>query len=247
MKSKVHNTYPLEDVMALAVMAQRINGDYLAQAVKDYDDNGDVVRERHSNKELIRFGTGEFPGIAAYLTDVDDDGNIVPNFSTQNVADDEDLEVAQEIISYYTGLMFKAIGGKINQFEERVLEIVKAGTVSNYDFGVVASLPKSYTRNVEREAVEEKQLELSDGSNFIGQVGKAIDVDLEIMRFNFIQKLNCYVVNGKDAVGNLIVFFTSNADFNGLSNLKIRGRVKRHQTSKYHGGKETVFNYVKKI
>jgi hypothetical protein len=245
MKSRVQDTYPLEDVMALAVMAQRINGEYLTNPTREFDDEGVVIKINHSNKDLIRFGTGT--SMYKTSTFVDSDGNKFADYSMTNVADEEDLEVAQEIISYYTGLMFKAIGGKINQFEERVLEIVKTGEVSSYDFGVIASLPKSYARNVEREAVEEKQRELSDNSQFIGQVGKTIDLDLDIMRFNFIQKLNCYVVNGVDADGNLVVFFTSNEDFNGPTSLKVRGRVKRHQNSNYHGGKETVFNYVKAI
>jgi len=44
------------------------------------------------------------------------------------------------------------------------------------------------------------------------------------------------------------VFFTSNADdFNGMRCGNIKGRVKRHQVSNMHGGKETVLNYVKRI
>ena len=243
--ARTNTTFPLEDVMALAVMAQRINGGYLTNAKRHFDNEGVVINVQHANKDLIRFGLdARSIGKGTFQ---DKNGNMVADYSTQNIADDEDLEVATEIISYYTGLMFKAIGGKINQFEERVLEIVKSGKVSLYDFGVIASLPKSYERNVAREAVEQRQRELSDNSQHIGQVGNTVDLELEIMRFNFIQKLNCYVVNGVDAGGNLVVFFTSNEDFNGPTSLKVRGRVKRHQTSNYHGGKETVFNYVKKI
>ena len=97
--------YPLEDVMALAVMAHRMNDDYLVHGVTDTNDRQEVVRRRFANKDLIKFGLG-----ISKLPSVDLDGN--PDFRADNVADDEDLEQAQEIIAYYQGLMMKAISGK---------------------------------------------------------------------------------------------------------------------------------------
>lgn len=233
--------YPLEDVMALAVMAHRINDDYLVHAVTDTNDRQEVVRRRFANKDLIKFGLG-----ISKLPSVDLDGN--PDFRADNVADDEDLEQAREIISYYQGLMMKAISGKINTFEERVLQVVRDNEVSVRDIGVAASLPKSYARSVEREKVEETQRALSVDSQPVGAVGETMDLDLEILRMNYIQKLMCHVVNAKDAAGNLIVFFTSKEhEFKGKTQVNVRGRIKRHQVSSYHGGNETVLNYVKVV
>ena len=233
--------YPLEDVMALAVMAHRINDDYLVHAVTDTNDRQEVVRRRFANKDLIKFGLG-----ISKLPSVDLDGN--PDFRADNVADDEDLEQAQEIISYYQGLMMKAISGKINTFEERVLHVVRDSEVSVRDIGVVASLPKSYARSVEREQVEETQRALSVDSQHIGAIGDTVEIDLNIMRMNYIQKLDCHVVNGKDEKGNLVVFFTSkDREFMDKEQVKIRARVKRQQVSSYHGGNETVLNYVKVV
>jgi hypothetical protein len=233
--------YPLEDVMALAVMAHRINDDYLVHGVTDTNDRQEVVRRRFANKDLIKFGLG-----ISKLPSVDLDGN--PDFRADNVADDEDLEQAQEIISYYQGLMMKAISGKINTFEERVLHVVRDSEVSVRDIGVVASLPKSYARSVEREQVEETQRALSVDSQHIGAIGDTVEIDLNIMRMNYIQKLDCHVVNGKDEKGNLVVFFTSkDREFMDKEQVKIRARVKRQQVSSYHGGNETVLNYVKVV
>ena len=181
---RIDNTtaYPLKDAMALAVMAQRINDDYLPRDDIKKDAEGELISCRVANKDLIKYGLGILqPTNSSYQFS----GQF--QFYTDNVADEDDLEVAQEIISYYTGLMFKAIGGKINEFEERVLEIVKADTVTAYDIGVIASLPKSYARNVEREAGEQKQRELSDSSMHISTVGDTVNVDVEIMRFNVVQ------------------------------------------------------------
>ena len=233
--------YPLEDVMALAVMAHRINDDYLVVALTETNDRQEVVRRRFANKDLIKFGLG-----ISKLTSVDLDGN--PDFRADNVADDEDLEQAQEIISYYQGLMMKAISGKINTFEERVLQVVRDSKVSVRDIGVVASLPKSYTRSVAREEVELEQRALSADSQHIGAIGDTVEIDLTIMRMNYIQKLMCHVVNGKDEKGNLVVFFTSkDKEFMDKDQVNIRARIKRQQVSSYHGGKETVLNYVKVV
>jgi len=234
-----NTTYPLRDVMAASVMAYRLNGDeYVTNTVAEYDENDKHVIRKHANKHLMLFT----------ITDATPPRNFNCNdFWFENVADEEDYEVADTIISYYTGLMLKAISGNINDFEQRVLNLVKADCVSANDFGIVASLPKSYFRSVERDAVEAQQRVLSDDSQYVGKIGETVELAIDVLRCNFIQKLNCYVVNARTG-NNLIVFFTSNAnDFDGMRCGNIKGRVKRHQNSNYHGGKETVLNYVKKI
>ena len=151
-RSDFNATHPLQDVMALAVMAQRINNDYLTHDESVAGVYGDLTAppavKRYSNKNLMRFGMGY--NLPNKLTD--EDGN--PLYGTQNVADEEDLEQAQEIISYYQGLMLKALSSQVNSFEEKVLHIVQENAVSLKDFGILASLIKSYTRSVAREEVE---------------------------------------------------------------------------------------------
>jgi hypothetical protein len=240
-------TYPLEDVMALAVMAQRINNDYLTHdeietSMSPTSMTAHPFVKRYSNKNLMRFGMDI--GLPNKLQDAN--GNAT--YGTQNVADEEDLEKAQEIISYYQGLMLKALSSQVNSFEEKVLHIVQENIVSLKDFGILASLIKSYTRSVAREEVELEQRSLSVDSQHIGAIGDTVEIDLTIMRMNYIQKLDCHVVNGKDEKGNLVVFFTSkDREFMDKEQVKIRARVKRQQVSNYHGGKETVFNYVKVV
>lgn len=238
-----NTTYPLRDVMAASVMAYRLNGDeYVTHTVSEYDEDDNHIIRKHANKHVMMFT----------ITDATVPNNIKMavnegSFWFDNVADEEDYEVADSIISYYSGLMLKAMGATINEFEQKVLGIVKASKVAANDFGIVASLPKSYFRSIERDAVEAKQRELSDDSQYVGKIGDTVELAIDVLRVNYIQKLNCHVVNAR-AGNDLIVFFTSNADdFNGMRCGNIKGRVKRHQTSSYHGGKETVLNYVKKI
>ena len=167
-------THPLQDVMALAVMAQRINNDYLTHDESVAGVYGDLTAppavKRYSNKNLMRFGMGY--NLPNKLTD--EDGN--PLYGTQNVADEEDLEQAQEIISYYQGLMLKALSSQVNSFEEKVLHIVQENAVSLKDFGILASLIKSYTRSVAREEVELEQRALSADSQHIGAIGDTVEM-----------------------------------------------------------------------
>ena len=236
-------TYPLRDVMAASVMAYRLNGDeYITHTIPDDNWNSSEASDfsilKHTNKHLMLYS----------ITDATPPPNLMHpkvNFYFDNVADAEDYEVADNIISYYQGLMLKAMGATINEFEQKVLNLVKAEKIAANEFGIVASLPKSYFRSVERDRIEAEQRALSDDSQYVGKVGETVNLNIEILRCNYIQKLNCHVVNAR-ADTDLTVFFTSNADaFTDVKNCRVKGRIKRHQTSNYHGGKETVFNYVK--
>jgi hypothetical protein len=101
---------------------------------------------------------------------------------------------------------------------------------------------------VAREEVELEQRALSADSQHIGAIGDTVEMNLTIMRMNYIQKLDCHVVNGKDEKGNLVVFFTSkDREFMDKEQVNIRARIKRQQVSSYHSGKETVLNYVKVV
>jgi hypothetical protein len=169
-------------------------------------------------------------------------------FLFENTPDELQTQRARDIITYYTGLMIKALGSKINDFESKILSFVKSGEVPTYDFGMVAALPKSYARAVERDVVEKKQRELSDDSDFVGVVGDTLDMKINVLRKNYINKLCCDVVNVIDSNNNLMVFFTGKGElFEADNTYNIRARVKRHQMSNQHGGKETVLNYVKVV
>ena len=254
-------TYPLLDVMAYAVMATDINnGEYLNEIkwvdstpievdgsfsglryaeIKAYT-NRDIMTTaisgaipKYMNKKSREKRCKGTPKLEKYIT-------------SKPTAKQKKL--AGEVISYYQGLMFKAIGGKINEFEQKVLDIVKRGEINTFEFGIVASLPKSYARSIERDKVEREQRALSVDSKHIGKPNDKIELDVEILRVNYIEKLGCHVVNAKDTGDNLIVFFTTKGnDFTNTKNMKIKGRVKRHQVSTYHSGNETVLNYVKKV
>ena len=229
-----HQIHDLETVMAYAVMAHDVNDGYNKSTYRFGDDTATA----YSNRDIMLHSMQLRP----FPTD---EKRI---FLFENTPDEQQIQRAKDIITYYTGLMIKALGSKINDFESKILSFVKSGEVPTYDFGMVAALPKSYARAIERDVVEKKQRELSDDSDFVGSVGDTLDIKIKVLRKNYIMKLGCDVVNAVDGSNNLMVFFTGKGElFEADNTYNIRARVKRHQMSNQHGGKETVLNYVKVV
>ena len=155
-------------------------------------------------------------------------------------------EIADKVIEYYKGLTFKAMGGKINEFEQRVLSLINNGELSMRDIGVVASLPKAYFRSLKRDITDQTIRKLSINSVFVGTVNSDITGEINMLNCSFIQSLQCHVVNA-EMNGNLICFFTKHPAEHWGKTCTVKGKVKRHQKSKFHKGNETVLNYVKVI
>jgi len=213
------NTYDLKTVMTYAVSAHFQNGE-------EYKNYGSTT-----NKTIIQSHLGEISEMHMCFVD----------HITQECAD-----IADKIIQYYKGLTFKAMGAKINDFEQRVLAVIQSGVVDRRDIGVVASLPKAYFRAVKRDETDALMRKLSMSSVHVGSVGSDISDYITVLNCSFIQKLQCYVVNA-EMNGNIVCFFTKHDAEHWGEGCTIKAKVKRHQTSKFHGGKETVLNYVKKV
>lgn len=215
-----NNTYDLKTVMTYSVSAYMQNGEM-------YINNAGL----RNNKGIVM----------THMNILDDSRASFVDHITQECED-----VADKIIQYYKGLTFKAMGNKINDFEQRVLDVIQSGIVDRRDIGVVASLPKSYFRAVKRDGTDQKLRQLSITSEYMGREGDEVTATIEVLNCSFIQKLQCYIVNAQMG-DNIVVFFTKHPAEHWGETCEIKGKVKRHQTSKFHNGKETVLNYVKTV
>lgn len=201
-----------------------------------------VAAYKQNNEEYVNQGsTSNKVIIQTHLGLLDDN-----QMAFVDVMKEDYAELADKVVQYYKGLTFKAMGGKINDFEQRVLSLVNKNEVSMRDIGVVASLPKAYFRSIKRDETDQKMRSLSINSEFIGVVGKDLVANINILNCSFIQSLQCHVVNG-DIDGNLVCFFTKHPAETWGIGCTIKGKVKRHQKSKFHKGNETVLNYVKMV
>ena len=213
------DTYDLKTIMIYAVSAHFQKGEA-------YANYGQVT-----NKRIIQSHLGVIPTIQTLFVD----------HITKECED-----IAENIIQYYKGLTFKAMGAKINDFEQKVLAIIQRGQCDRKDIGIIASLPKAYFRSVKRDETDNQMRKLSTTSGHIGTEGDNIQGQISVLNCSFIQSLQCHVVNA-ELNGALVCFFTKHPAEHWGKNCEISAKVKRHQVSKFHGGKETVLNYVKVV
>jgi hypothetical protein len=172
-------TYPLLDVMAYAVMATHINsGEYLKETKREYgpysEEQGtypEAEIKAYANKAIMNVAIPSAAPKYFHKNTSHKRCKGTPQLSKYATYKPtaKHKKLAGEIISYYQGLMFKAIGGKINEFEQKVLDVVKRGEINTSEFGIVASLPKSYVRGIKRDEVEREQRALSVDSKHIGK------------------------------------------------------------------------------
>ena len=158
----------------------------------------------------------------------------------------DDTKIAEDIINYYKKLVLKGFSNQINDFEKEILTLINTNEVPYHKIGIVASLPKSYFRAVKKDKIDLEMRQTANDSDWIGTVGKNIRGDIDVKSCSYIAKIGCHIVNAK-INNNIVCFFTQYPATHWGSKCKITGKVKRHQTSKFHGGKETVINYVKKV
>lgn len=201
-----------------------------------------VSAYKQKGEDYINYGTNTNKTIVqTHLGLLDENRMTFVDHVSQECAD-----IAEDIIQYYKGLTFKAMGNKINDFEQKVLGLINTGMVDRRDIGVISSLPKAYFRSVKRDATDTQMRKLSTTSIHVGTQGEDIEGTINILNCSFIQRLQCHVVNA-EMNGNIVCFFTKHPAEHWSTTCEIKGKVKRHQVSKFHGGKETVLNYVKVV
>ena len=90
--------------------------------------------------------------------------------------------------------------------------------------------------------------EINSESKHIGLVGQPVEGMFYIRDIKFVEKFTCHVVNGH-IDGNLVSFFKSFDQTKELpkvgTEVKIRGKVKRHGENYQTKLPETTINYVK--
>lgn len=159
----------------------------------------------------------------------------------------EDKELAENIVTYFKGLLFKQLTGRISDFNEKVLKTINEPMISMQDFGFVAAFPKTYFNAIRWDKDADRERDLADGSDYVGTLHKRCEIDIEIVNTRVLQKHGCSIITCIDAESNVVKFFSTDFAIDSKSGdkFKITAYVKSHEVSKYNGGKETVINRVK--
>lgn len=123
---------------------------------------------------------------------------------------------------------------------------VDSGFITKSDFGFVACVYPSMSREIVRKKNKDNAAADAENSEYIGTLKSRGEFFVKLLTKQYSNQIGCYIYKIKDRKGNLGVFFSSDSSMaeNGECFLA-KMTPKRHSVNNYHGGKETVFNRVK--
>jgi len=142
---------------------------------------------------------------------------------------DENREQGLKVRKYYQGLTFKVLKGiKLNDFDNNVMLISNRDVINeNFDLAVIASLPNSYVRAIERDNVDQR-IKFATGG-YISKPGlKTTLIKLEILKSIFSHKYNVNFITGITPADE-VVFFSYKESIMVGQNIIINGTVKAHR------------------
>ena len=161
----------------------------------------------------------------------------------------ESIERGDKILEWCNENILNKVAEEGNEYLYNLQVILKAGYVDKKSFGLAASLPPWYFRDVESKAVEENKVEKP--SEWIGNIKDRLDFIVKVVytkpinrpTFSFRDSGVSYLVKMVDNEGNNLTWFSSNNDMEEGKSYKLLGTVKEHKD--YKGEKQTVITRCK--
>ena len=203
-------TLSVDNVWGAAVAAQRINGSYVKETQHRFDeDRNTMVVERLRNRDVM--------------------ADILTNPAVLTV---EDIAQGQECRKFLQNdITFRALKNKLTEFDSatsKVLAVTEEfDTVKNkYELAVIASLPASHARALERQATQERVRQAT--GNYVAQPGNKVQLSVEIIKTNYSQQWNTWYATAI-TTDNCAVFFAYRQQLATGVHHTILGTVKAHR------------------
>ena len=200
--------HSVDNVWGAAIAAQRINGSYVKAALYDYDDNGPKI-VKHRNRDIMT--------------------NILANPAQLTV---EDIAQGQECRKFLQqDITFRALQNRLTEFDSSVSKVLAVEDdfdteKHKLELAVVACLPQSHARTLERQATQERVRQTS--GDVIGTPGDKVRLDVEIIKSNYSQQWNTWYATGITQ-DNSAVFFAYRQELAKGAKHTIQGTVKAHR------------------
>jgi hypothetical protein len=202
--------HSVDNVWGAAVAAQRINGSYVKETQHRLDDtNGTIIVDKRRNRDIML--------------------DILANPALLTV---EDIAQGQECRKFLQNdITFRALKNKLTEFDGSVSKVLAVedefDTVKHkLELAVVACLPASHTRALERQTVQERVRQTSGA--LIGTPGVKVQLAVEIVKSNYSQQWNTWYATGVTA-DNSAVFFAYRQELAKGATHTIVGTVKAHR------------------
>jgi hypothetical protein len=202
--------HSVDNVWAAAVAAQRMNGSYVKETMYKLDENTNttVVHKRRNRDIMV---------------------DILANPALLTV---EDIAQGQECRRYLQNdITFRALKNKLTEFDTAVSKCLSVtddfDTVKHkYELAVVACLPQSHTRALERQAVQDRVRQTS--GDLVGNPGDKVQLDVEIVKSNYSQQWNTWYATAVTE-DNRAVYFAYRQELGRGTKCTIHGTVKAHK------------------
>jgi len=212
--------FPIRVILAASNAAHRLNGGF----VKKYD----TTEGQESNSSLLYKHFFQGKDLAV---------------------EDQDYDMADEIVDYLKGLGIKAMERDLTEFELNVLKFVTSDVAGKDKIGIAASLPKVFLNKMESDSWEDRERELGRTSQYVGDLHTRHtfkNAKVEYVRYipRTMSNLITCSIDGK----HIVKFFLNEAKELKIKQgelANITGYIKSQSVSKWTGFKETMINRVK--
>ncbi|MDB4378477.1 hypothetical protein N9Z41_01775 [bacterium] len=237
--------FSFKEVMTIAVTANRILGGYVRESTfYCLYETGGYDLDALSNKAIIRSSLLEKDSKVSEA-----EQEAIKKLDLTPTA--EDISTTDEICEYIEGLAMKALGGKFEGYEAEVYKIFEEEEIVPYQFGLLASFPKSFERIAKQEKVEMDVIKTCANSQWIAEPGSKIESEITVVNYIYSRNYNAHIYTAKTPENNLVTFW-SQKDTDELApvgkTINIKAKVKRIGESRFYDGvKETQLNHVKKV
>lgn len=221
-------TWSTEQVLTMACCIFRQKGFTSTSTYIAGDPSND---QRWTNKEMLTYAL--CPHLAS--------NNFLMTFSPS----EEDEESANAIIKYFRRLMFGVIADSNNDYMDRVFKSTQSERVKISDFGVLASVPSVYDKEIIQKQIKEQIKDTVEG--WIGKEGDTVTLNIRYISSRYVPKLNCYSHQAVTDDRYLVNFLNKSELGRAGTNQKIRAKVKKHTVNYQTKTPETQLNYVKPL
>jgi hypothetical protein len=144
----------------------------------------------------------------------------------------EDIAQGQECRKFLQNdITFRALKNKLTEFDSATSKVLAVAeefdTVKNkYELAVIASLPASYARALERQATQERVRQAT--GDYVAQPGNKVQLSVEIIKTNYSQQWNTWYATAI-TTDNCAVFFAYRQQLATGVQHTILGTVKAHR------------------
>ena len=202
--------FPVATVWAAACAAQRINGRYIKQDEFDYPEGGQAVLTATASRTTMRELLANPDRLTA-----------------------QDFEQGAECKTFLQNdITFRALKNKLTEFDSATSKVLAVeenfdSAQHKYELAVIASLPASRTRALERQATDSRVRQATGA--YVGAVGDKVALDVEVIKTNYSQQWNTWYATAITS-DNRAVFFAFKEQLTIGNSILIKGTVKAHRS-----------------